>query len=1405
LTCPERSIKIERNIRLIETKEGDIMRKRNLILLALLLFLAQSGAAKISSLSEIFHMGKGIKDLDGDHFGDKVVLDIIIPDSASAYEIAAAGDIAARANLESLVVDFSLVKRESEIKDILDLEIPVLIGSNLKWLKKMEKAGKINLPRLEPDQGMVSLLTHKDKSLVVLTAGSEKALLSTGRAFFLRWPYLWDIWGREQGATYFSVEKDLALLLDKLGVKPEKILFRSALYEFPDVKPVHLSLKRLKFNSGEIKNLTVEIHLSSQQQREKTLQSLESLRLKHLKGQNTDILTYPGCAQITVELHHRNEMTQAILRRMGFPKRILTPSYKTPSRARISGKNFDLLELFSAKGFYSDSDKDSILDTLDTSVIIPHDSNSPGAIPFASRLVLDTAGASFPIIYLDKEIEERKSLKVPILIGQKNILNQELIKNGKLKVPDLDESWGMARIVPEAFNKSNALTITAADRSGLERTLSYLSKTFPFLDDHNAGSPQITDILSDVEKFLKGERGSAEAFFKQKLEGIIEDTQGKEFESFTIELYLPQKNANFEDDIRSFFKEAIQTDKLEIKSIGLKEGKTIFKKEKEFLWEGAEGLKLIQEHIGTIKGSALSVKIHLGVSESPEMREKLKTQVEALLKQNNIPEFEVKILSAYKQGFFWLLEEFLPALKEIEVSRLIIRFAEEKEDLKKLKRFYSEPFRWLQELYPVDDVISQKISIPLERIEFEMKKDAEPVYEVLALDKKNEPLLQKTFSPRTRETQFLKVLPEWGTVKLTTGWLTIERGNEILLDTSLKTDLERFWDYYQEEILPSVYSYVMKKTGNEPTSSKQPYFKRLLAEMRFSEPDYKLGSDEEIISSLEAMHDEIYFDTLDFLRGITKVEIQEKEEPEDTSRYSAPGNIFPLIHSSSEGKQGKVTITFEDWQARSPQVMVKWKEKERDPYTKKIVFPSLKAKKLRVPALIYNGNEGRIENLFVDVEFEKEAEYMTLINLIDSFEQLLKQQSVQSFSFPRLKTITLRIKFKELEKEEPLSVTSKSQEKKKEPLRPPEEKAIVPTDRIISHQMCLDIVERLSRFKPIHSYVAGQSYENRKIPVLELYSPLEKYTSLSRLITFKPTLFLSARQHANEVSSTNYALKFAELVARDKKYQDLVKKMNIVIHPMENPDGAELAYELQKLTPFHSLHAGRYSSLGMDVSTQVNSPRPLLPEAKIRKYLYNRWLPDIYLNLHGYPSHEWVQQFSNYSPYLFRDYWIPRGWFAYFRSLTLPVYKEWKEAGEELMKFITEEIQANERIRLSNAKFYDRYFRWASRWQPHMNYLELHDGVNLYAKRRSSRESKLSSRRQITFVEETPELMDETAHGSWLDFLCEQGLTYLRAHVKYLSQAAFETICLEEESQDRVQIRFKRSRPGSIKSNDQKK
>lgn len=1375
------------------------MRKKPIFFLALSLVLLQTGLADTSSLSHPFLLGNWIKDLDKDGFGEKVSFRIIISDNPSAHEVALAADIVARANLESLAVDFSLILKESEVKDIEELENPVLIGGNLKWIRKLQKEKGTDLPALTHDQGLVSIVPYGKKQTVALLAGSEEALLQTGRAFFLRWPHLWEIWGQEEGITYFSVENDISLLLKEEGIEPGVTTIRQALYEFPQLNTPHQALKRLKFNSGEIKSLLAELKFSDKKQKEKAFSAFEALRLLHQKGQRTNILNYPGCSELTIELRQGNETSRVILPRMGYPRRILTPSFEAPYRPKISGKNFDLLNIFSAEGFYADSDRDSISDTLDACVIIPQGSSPFAATYLASRLVLNTAGASFPVCTLDKEIEDEKALVAPILVGNENKLNQELVKKGKLKMPRLERSWGMAKVVPEAFNKSNALTVIGADSLGLEKILSYMSRTFPFMADYREGEPSLADLPRDIEKFLKGESGSAEAYFDRSLKKTHDDLKGKDIEYLKADVYLHAKNQSFEQHLRKSLENLAGADRLEVKSIELRQEKTIFEKEKEFLWEADEAFKLIEEKAKSFKGAAEPVTIILGLSESPKIRQQIKSRVEALLIQNDIKEFEVKVLSAYKQGFFWLVEEILPSLKGKKISRLVIRFAEEKEDLSKPKRFYSEPFRWLQELYPADEIISQEITLPLDRIEFEMKKEKDSVYEVLAYGEKNDLLLERSFSPRTREALFLKVLPEWGTVRLTTGWVRMEKGKELLLDETIKSDLEKFWEYYQDEILPALNAHVMKKTGSEPTFAKQPYFKRLLVEMWFSEPDYRLGLDEEIISSLEAIHDELYFDTLDFLRGITEVEVEE-EAQEDTSRYSAPGNVLPLVHPSLEGGGGKVKVMFEDWQAQTPTLELKWKEKGKEEQQKKIVFPALKTKTLRLPCFIYNGQEERIENLYLEAEFEKESEYLTLIDLLESYRALLSEKVIAAFDYPKLKTMTLTLKFKDLEKEESLLIYSKEAKRESLQASPTQEEAIVPTDKIISPQMCLDIVRRLSSLKPVHGYFAGRSYENREIPVLEIFTPMEKYISLARLVTFKPTLYLSARQHANEISSTNYILKLAELLAMDRTYQEYTKKMNFVLHPMENPDGAELAYELQKLTPFHSLHAGRYSSLGIDIGYQVGASKPLLPEAEVRKNLYGRWTPDIYLNLHGYPSHEWVQQFSGYSPYLFRDYWIPRGWFAFYRSLSLPIYEKWKEAAEELRKFITEEMKVSERISSSNKKFYERYLRWASRWQPHLNTLELYDGLNLYIKRRSSQENRLSPRSQMTFVEETPELMDETAQGEWLGFLCEQGLAYLTAHIKYLSRVKFEKVRIEEEIRDKIVIRFSRSRPGKVES-----
>jgi hypothetical protein len=1375
---------------------------RKALSFACILVLSMSlnaAAGEMGSLSQLFMLGKGIKDTDGDGLADRVALCIVIPDNPNATELALAADIASRANLESLAQDFGLVKRESEIAGIDRVENPIVVGTNVKWLRQAVKDKDIPVPDLAPNEGFIAVFATKSQTGIAIIAGSDDALLQAGRAFFLRWPYFWDIWGREEGETYEKLENDLRLYLEAEGVNVQKTIIGSALYGFPDSKKATGSLQKLNFNSGEIKNLALDIYLTDEDDLNRAYKALSGLRVDHLRGQKTDLLSYAGCAQLTLTLRFGKKTLQSALPRMGYPKRMLTPSFKDLRRSDGAGKEFDLLSVFTTKGLYGDMDRDGILDTLDSRVIIPQNGSIRSVAQLATKLVLNTAGASFPMVYLDKEVEDPKTLIAPVLVGA-NSLVQELQRIGKMKRPTLESAWGAAEVVPRAFNKSSALVFQGADPIGLEKVLTYFNLTFPYFDDYVDGRPQVGDVVPDIEKFLKGDKGAAEAFFSLSLKKIIEEFKDRELESFAAEIHLPQKNPKFEEDVRKSVAAALKPGTISVQSFAFSESKPVFEKEQGFAWEGEDGLKLVLEKIKTLDSSAGPIRISLGLSESPEVRQKIKKQIEAFLAENLKIRVDTEVLSAYKQGFFWLMEKVLPALKGKPVSQIVIRFAQETEDFSRPKRFYAEPSRWLQELYPIDEFFARDLGLPLEKIHFEMVQTGTPVYEILVYDGKNALLDQESFSPRVREIPYLKAFPEWGTVKLDTGWLKIDEDEKTVFDAALKTDLEKFWEYYQDQVLVPLYSHILKKTGNAPTFSKQPYFKQLKVELWASEPDFKLGLDEEIVSSLEAIHDEIYFDTLDFLRGLTELDVEEQELPEDTSRVSAPGNVFPIIHPSSEGGAPKVRVTLEDWLAQTPSMTIKWKEKGREELSRRIAFPSMKSRQPALRSLVYNGLEERIESLSLDMEFERESDYLTLLDIIAAYRELADKGLLTSaLSYPRLNALVLEISSKDMQKEEALPIVAPEPSEKQAlpPLKPGE--VIVDTSKILAPEMVEEIVDRLSRWPQIRAYTAGTSYEKRKIPVIEIYKPLGQHVSIPRLISQKPTIYLIGRQHANEVSSTDYILKLAELASTDKSYQEYINQVNFVLHPMENPDGAALAYELQKLTPLHSLHAGRYSSLGIDVGSMVGSPRPLIPEALVRRNLTAKWQPDISLNLHGYPSHEWVQQFSSYSPYLFRDYWIPKGWFAFFRAPTLPLYPLYKQAGEDLTNFIIGEMQADAKIRESNKKFYDRYTRWAARWQPHVHYLELHDGLDLYARRRSSQESRMSTRTQVTYIEETPELMDETARGAWLDFLSTQGLSYLRAHIKYLAQAKFAAVRIEEEIQNRMRIQFVRGRPGVLK------
>jgi hypothetical protein len=206
--------------------------------------------------------------------------------------------------------------------------------------------------------------------------------------------------------------------------------------------------------------------------------------------------------------------------------------------------------------------------------------------------------------------------------------------------------------------------------------------------------------------------------------------------------------------------------------------------------------------------------------------------------------------------------------------------------------------------------------------------------------------------------------------------------------------------------------------------------------------------------------------------------------------------------------------------------------------------------------------------------------------------------------------------------------------------------------------------------------------------------------------------FITGRQHANEVSSTSHILRLGELLVTDKSYKEILKKVNIVLHPVENPDGAQMAYDLQKLTPTHMLHAGRYSALGQDVASLVGQSDPLLPESLVRTRVWRDWLPDIYLNPHGYPSHEWVQPFAGYVPPGFRTYLSTRGWYTTIGTLRDPRYPNHSQATEAVRP--SSGINANPDVRAMDLRHQARYRKWAYGFGPYVFNQEVYKDTAIY-------------------------------------------------------------------------------------------
>lgn len=1371
--------------------------------------------ASPGGLAALFKPGRVFQDRNGDSVVDFVDCSIILSDRPQPAERAAAANIAARLGFETTALNLPIPASAGASR-----ALAIFVGSgSLARAEVMTKAelsvNSLTASPLKAGEGLIaSFAVRSGPALAVL--GDEDGVASAGMMLAGHLPFLWD----QKGPTLDSISDDVGQFLSTRGIKPVSAAVAS------------ISVRN---NVEGTDQLVVEVQYDTGGDIIKAEAALNQFKATAPRDARRP-LSYRQVRTLVIRL--RTAESRAIdIDLPSAPASAPGQQAPGPSRRPPGAKDaFDLSSFYSNEGALGDSDNNLIPDRTD--VMLSADGNgTDGIVDLAARLGLESAGVTLPIAKPPAAITTPESEPILVLMGLAHPLMTRLNETHAWERPTLNPGDGLIQVVRKAFGDKSALVVTGGDAPGVERAVRQIAERFPYIWARGKDRTTLDDVEDGVRKFVGGRTPAGQAAMSlYKLEKIASDLQGKELASANVHVYVEKAADGLDAVVKQSAESAIKATslKVDVQNLDVRKGRPIIEDEFDIPSEVEEFWTRLRTRVIPAVRRRQGVTIEARLSEPPELRADLERQARAELVKAGADDSStsVTILSAYKQGFSWLYDVVRPALSGKGVGRITIKFAEIGPPSDWNQQGMFVPTRWLLELYPIDEILAQELHIETRQIVFEKAPIGSPAYEVVATSPDGAELLRKTFDPKFVERPFFDRFPYYERVRVTTGWLTARVANRTVIDERISTDPERFWDHFQSKTLPALYDHVMALGGGKPRPEDAPFFGELRVDLSLSEPDYRLPVDQEQISSMEAMHEEIYFNTIHFFEVMGRFT---RGAP-----LTYPGRIIPLMYPRGDGKPGHARITATGFDAPRPSVVAEYVERNGRRGVVKLDVPRIAVDRPQaLGALVRNGQDGieRLDlRLKVDSERDDRAE---LIQRADEFRvdrTMLSAEQVTAV-FANLRKLrdaglykdalayhdlrNLRVTAGWENESHPQTETVVTLEPNGTPAAFPDIRHYLPAgyryqpgtpmtqwDTPIPPPEAYEELGKMSTFKEATVYKVGESYLGQEVWAMDLMPPIEAtHWSQAKQTTMKPTIVYSARQHANEVSSTSHVLKLAELLLTDPAYREKLNRVNVVIHPITNADGAQLAYDLQKTNPNFMLHAGYLGALGVDVTTAQWDPDPLYPESGIRPKIWRTWLPDIFLNPHGYPSHEWVQPFSEYAAWVrtraveTRDYWTMRGWWMPgFAWLDDPRYPRHKAEQMKLLDMITRYAREAPGTVTLNQRAYDRYKRYSFDFDQKNFKLDFTNGVLIYKSIKGARANPqatdfMTRNPNVTIWEGVTEAPDETARGDWMKLVANAGLQWDKAVLDYLVEGHHEVERKVEPFWGGVSLTLSRPRP----------
>ena len=815
--------------------------------------------------------------------------------------------------------------------------------------------------------------------------------------------------------------------------------------------------------------------------------------------------------------------------------------------------------------------------------------------------------------------------------------------------------------------------------------------------------------------------------------------------------------------------------------INHKDGTVIYDITHEYEWEADVFRRILEQEVYPLLHEGDVLTVDGAVSEGYDVRNRFINDIMKKAEECHASCSKVRIVNAYKQGLSWLKEYVIPKLKEIPSDDLTVTVAFRPflpEGQKEWKdengatpsynnagagdenQWFDLPIRWLQELYPAEDILCEELQIAKEKITFKAYEGEEDItYLVTAFDHGHE-VIHDTYRVHHAERPYLDDYPEMGKVHPSTGFIRVLINEQEIVNRRIVTDLEKIWDTYQKEILPSVIHILEDKDG-ELRADAQPFFQELKLEINISEAEERLHFREDMISPLDALHEDLYFTGSDYFRqyGLKH----------HSGMLDAPGLILPVIHNKEGAPSFHVTLS----------------ERKREcPAVIKEGKVLCESSSCRNYSAYISGVS--LQNGKYTVEITTEG---TSDSMLSAYAELMEKEQLNISEYTGHCDAMM---FTQIDKTIPV--------KEKVFLR---DQSINDIDlmehTLIGYDDYLKIMEKIKYVKGVSVWTSAVSYTGRVQYSLWLRPEREGYLSLTKYLSSHLCEHINARHHANEVSSTNANFMLLKELLTNEKYKELPEKICLVMTPVENTDGTAIHYELQKEHPYWKLHVARFNSLGKEYFHDSFNPDTIHTTALGFGHLYTRFLPDLCTDNHGVPSHEWEQQFSGYTSPSYKGFWLPRSLlYGYYWYVDDACYADNVKAAKAMEDIIADAIEKEPEMCALNREWMHQFEVFAHQWMPGLFPADYYRNmIDYWIRHTASMKNRYPACRYpwITTVSYTSEVADETAQSEYLHLCARAHAVHDLAVIDRLMNAKYEWHCSLEETKDGLSGKYLRKRP----------